>query len=106
MSKQVLKRVSPHTSVWVDEEDETMSNKKQSSIDWLLSSNKQLYYDLHEGRIHQHEYHPKLKEIEQQAKQMHKEEVTDAYIDGHSTWGENTNAEEYYKKRFGGDNEN
>ena len=23
MSKQVLKQVSPHTSVWVDEEDET-----------------------------------------------------------------------------------
>ena len=79
MSKQVLKRVSPHTSIWVDEEDETMNNKKQSSIEWLLSSNKQLYYDLHEGRIHQHEYHPKLKEIEAKAKQMHKEEIEEAY---------------------------
>lgn len=75
MSKQVLKRVSPHTSIWVDEEKETMNGKKQSSIEWLLASNKQLYYDLHEGRIHQREYHPKLKEIEAKARQMHKEEV-------------------------------
>ena len=36
MSKQVLKRVSPHTSVWVDEEDETMNNKKQNSVMWLF----------------------------------------------------------------------
>jgi hypothetical protein len=107
MSKQVLKRVSPHTSIWVDEEDETMNNKKQSSIEWLLSSNKQLYYDLHEGRIHQHEYHPKLKEIEQQAKQMHKEEIEHAYRCGAAEIGmiAVNKPKQYYNETFGGDNE-
>jgi hypothetical protein len=104
MSKQVLKQVSPHTSVWVDEED-----KKQTSIEWLLSSNKQLYYDLHEGRIHQHEYHPKLKEIEAKAKQMHKEEVALAFNIGEHEGFIRKNARngtEYYNETFGGDNEN
>ena len=102
MSKQVLKQVSPHTSVWVDEED-----KKQTSIEWLLSSNKQLYYDLHEGRIHQHEYHPKLKEIEAKAKQMHKEEIEDTFECGYSS-GYRDNGEDgkqYYNETFGGEDD-
>jgi hypothetical protein len=33
-------------------------------------------------------------------KAMHKEEITDAYIDGHSTWGEGRNAEQYYNETF------
>jgi hypothetical protein len=37
MSKQHLKQVSPLTWIYVDE-PKTMSNKKQSSIDWLLES--------------------------------------------------------------------
>ena len=104
MSKQVLKRVSPHTSVWVDEEDETVSNKKQSSIDWLLESYKQIYYDLHEGKIYQHEYHPKRKEIEQQAKQMHKEEILQTFEKGY-VCGYRDNGDggiDYYNETFGG----
>ena len=61
-----------------------MNNKKQSSIDWFYQ------------RILAND----IKEVFEQAKAMHKEEVTDAYIDGHSTWGENTNAEEYYNETF------
>jgi len=97
MSKQVLKQVSPHTSVWVDEED-----KKQTSIEWLLSSNKQLYYDLHEGRIHQHEYHPKLKEIEAKAKQMHKEEIEHVYRCGAAEIGmiAVNKPKQYYNETF------
>jgi hypothetical protein len=108
MSKQVLKRVSPHTSVWMDEEDETMNNKKQTSIEWLLSSNKQLYYDLHEGRIHQHEYHPKLKEIEAKAKQMHKEEVElfGALCCSKTVHKNLWSLDKLYNETFGGDNEN
>ena len=98
MSKQVLKRVSPHTSVWVDEEDETMNNKKQSSVEWL--------YERLEVMIPRTAlYNIDKKQYFEQAKAMHKEEITDAYIDGHSTWGENTNAENYYNETFGGNNE-
>lgn len=82
-----------------------MSNKKQSSVEWLIS---QLQKSKDWQRV--------LNEVSQmstaridiigQAKAMHKEEVTDAYIDDHSTWGYNRNAEQYYNEIFGGqDNE-
>ena len=63
-----------------------MSNKKQSSVEWFASVTAQLGYV--------------SMEILEQAKTMHKEEITDAYIDGHSTWGYNRNAEQYYNETF------
>jgi hypothetical protein len=62
--------------------------KKQSSIDWLVEMVSKMGYV--------------SVEILEQAKAMHKEEVTDAYIDGHSTWGVSRNAEQYYNEIFGG----
>jgi len=44
MSKQVLKQVSPHTSVWVDEEDETM-NKEEIKQDVAIKSRLQYITD-------------------------------------------------------------
>jgi hypothetical protein len=44
MSKQVLKQVSPHTSVWVDEEDETMS-KEEIKQDVAIKSRLQYITD-------------------------------------------------------------
>ena len=44
MSKQVLKQVSPHTSVWVDEEDETMS-KQEIKQDVAIKSRLQYITD-------------------------------------------------------------
>ena len=73
-----------------------MSNKKQSSVEWL---EEQFNTIREQGNIEIE------KLIWQQTKAMHKEEITDAYIDGHSTWGENTNAEQYYNETFGGNNE-
>ena len=73
-----------------------MSNKKQSSIEWLGLELNIIFHDLT----------PELwEQVEvkfQQAKAMHKEEIESAYIEGHSTWGENTNAEQYYNETFGG----
>ena len=106
MINKRLKQVSPLTWVWVDDEKETINDKKQTSIDWLLKSSKQLYYDLHEGRIHQHEYHPKLKEIEAKAKQMHKEEMFE-YIKQKYCIGQMSmefhrlEFEQYYNETFG-----
>ncbi len=44
MSKQVLKQVSPHTSIWVDEEDETMS-KQEIKQDVAIKSRLQYITD-------------------------------------------------------------
>ena len=69
---------------------------KQSSIEWFLNEfNKQIEF------VPNSELDLWYKELIPKAKAMHKEEITDAYIDGHSTWGENTNAEKYYNETFG-----
>ena len=74
--------------------------KKQSSVEWLGLELNIIFHDLT----------PELwEQVEvkfQQAKAIHKEEIQDAYIEGHSIYGENTNAENYYNETFGGDNEN
>ena len=72
MSKQHLKQVSPHTSVWVDKEDETMNNKKQSSIEWL--------YERLEKMIPRTAlYNIDKKQFLEQAKAMHQQEIEEAY---------------------------
>ena len=66
---------------------------KQGCVDWLVEEiNKQKAWA----------DPSKLEPIIQQAKAMRKEEITDAYIEGHSIYGENTNAEKYYNETFGG----
>jgi hypothetical protein len=42
-----------------------------------------------------------LCEREEVAKQMEKEQITDSYIEGHSIYGESTNAEQYYNETYG-----
>ena len=65
MSKQVRKQVSLHTAVWVDQEDKTMNDTKQSSIEWLVEQ-------LKPAITLQEKY---INEFLQQAKAMHKEEI-------------------------------
>lgn len=68
--------------------------KKQSSIEWLVEQlipNAMRMFDA-----------TTCNAIEQ-AKAMHKEEIVDSYIEGHSIYGENTNAEHYYNETFGGE---
>ena len=36
-----------------------------------------------------------------EAKQMEKEQITDSYIEGHSIYGESTNASQYYNETYG-----
>lgn len=77
-----------------------MSNNKQNSIDWLISILNKPGFD------------PVLTDEEiQQAKQMHKEEIEDAWINGMkeqmiAPFAMNRykpEAQEYYTKTFGGD---
>ena len=67
-----------------------MSNKKQSSIDWL---EKQLY----SGR--------ELSTIIQQAKAMHKEEIEDAYEEGYNRVVKILEDATKRNETFGGNNE-
>jgi hypothetical protein len=77
-----------------------MENKKQSSVEWLYNTIDYEIVSYLDGEIDLNELSIAMLKIKEQAKAMHKEEITDAYIDGHSTWGENTNAEQYYNETF------
>ena len=74
-----------------------MSNKKQSSIDWLYS------------KMYEHRGNITIEEFEQ-AKAMHNKEIVDAHVNGNKEYtiggGYELIAEHYYNESFGGqDNE-
>lgn len=77
-----------------------MSNKKQNSLEWYIEETFKLSVKFERQEISQDEYTLGYSNLLQQAKAMHKEEVVDAYIEGHSIYGENTNAEQYYNETF------
>ena len=83
-------------------------NNKQSSIEWLVSQLKQYdfahsnleYYDL---KIPMHIF----KNITEQAKAMHKEEIEETYQKGYNDADFSYyEPEQYYNETFGGNNEN
>ena len=76
-----------------------MNNKKQSSIDWLISQLDK-YYVLSFDDL-------KNNEAVQQSKAMHKEEIDGAFTVGKFNGINMTEYEsqEYYNETYGGDNE-
>ena len=75
-----------------------MSDKKQSSVEWLISQLDK-YYVLSFDDL-------KNNEAVEQAKAMHKKEITDSYDDGYSD-SDNGNIinKQYYNETYGGNNE-
>jgi hypothetical protein len=41
-----------------------------------------------------------IQDLYKEAIQMEKEQIKDSYIEGHSIYGENTNAEQYYNETY------
>ena len=100
MSKQVLKQVSPLTSVWVDKED-----KKQTSIDFLIEQ-IEIILKLNNVQLSAgYTIHTILPIIEK-LKAMHKDEIIKANRDGVDMVIDKkpyTTGEDYYNETFGGD---
>lgn len=67
-----------------------MTNKKKSSIDWLVE------------QFEKHHVKQDLKNtaVFQQAKEMHKQEIQQAYTDGLIGWDDEQTDEEYYSQTF------
>ncbi len=65
--------------------------EKQTAVDWLIDQLEK--YELYSKISFQC-----LKEIEQ-AKEMHKQEIIDAWEDGHDSFS-TRNAEQYYNETF------
>jgi hypothetical protein len=68
-----------------------MNNKKQSSIEWLAEIVSKMGYI--------------STDILEQAKEMHKQDIEDAWLDGVANWDSEKEAEQYYTKTFGGQDE-
>ena len=77
-----------------------MSNNKQSSVEWLVKELNQKIDFIPMNKWDE------IKEVIEQAKAMHKEEIKDAQIDGsmNSTLVE-YRIPHYYNETFGGNNE-
>jgi len=73
--------------------------KKQSSVEWLVNC-------ITEDQMVKAKSLNEWLEIFEQAKAMHKEEIEDAWLDGVGNWDSEKEADHYYTKTFGGqDNE-
>jgi len=75
-----------------------MSNKKQSSVEWLISC-------ITEDQVIQSKSRNEWLEIFEQAKAMHKEEMKVLANDFYFGCCSYKNFEKYYNEKFGGNNE-
>ena len=78
-----------------------MDKMKQTAVDWLINEWMHLDAEFDMVLIDKNTYWGKLKEKHNQAKEMHREEIINTYIDA----SENPalildDAEEYYNKTF------
>jgi hypothetical protein len=82
-----------------------MSNKKQNSLEWYIEETFKLSVKFERQEISQEEYTLGYSNLLQQAKAMHKEEITDAYriSPNNEIWS--NSGIDYYNETFGGNNE-
>ena len=85
-----------------------MSNKKQSSVEWLYDTIDDEILNLLDGEIDLNELSIAMLKIKEQAKAMHKEEIIDAWNGGDYAYfysketGRNfADGKEYYNETFG-----
>ena len=89
------------------EKDKTMSNNKQSSVEWYSVKRDVLEIEVRLGKLSANEYAEELAKAEQQAKQMHKEEIIEFAINftyGTKRVGESIKKDfiKLYNETFGG----
>ena len=78
---------------------------KQTALDWYIEQLDKLEYEYENKGIGILKYIDRSKEIRNQAKQMEKEQIEEAWYDGISG-GQCGTPEEYYNETYGGQDEN
>ena len=73
-----------------------MSNKQMTAVEWLVK-------EISRDRVGRAIITTFLKEFEQ-AKEMEKQQIIDAWYDGEAHWDSGKNGNEYYKETYGGQN--
>jgi len=88
-----------------------MDNKQQTAVDWFSVKRDVLEIEVRLGKLSPIEYAEELTKAEQQAKEMEKDMLTDAYHDGKSngmdishslSMTKEISADEYYNETYGG----
>jgi hypothetical protein len=69
---------------------------KQTAVEWLVEEMlKQGYFDGNKPLTYTN-----LDHLQQQAKEMEKQQIIDAYWEGCSNWDNDKEAEQYYKETY------
>ena len=82
--------------------EQAMSNRKQSSIEWLIQKQKDIEKGVFDGFSHL-----SISSMYEQAKELHKQEIIDAYNKSTSQFSVDSRidypktAEQYYNETYG-----
>ena len=86
-----------------------MSNNKQSSVEWLYDNLNRCFEKFDNGEYSYTDFVNASKEVKQQAKAMHKEEIIKAFDEGqeyeyqyHINSTPKFDSETYYNETYGG----
>ena len=85
-----------------------MTNNKQqteiNAVEWLAKQMEILHYDYWAEHISKDEKNQRLKQLKEQAKAMHKEEITQAWKKGDGQFDKVSDkmSFEYYEQTYGG----
>jgi len=81
-----------------------IENKQQTALEWYDNEIEKLFNQFTIDKINIYEFRTKRFKLIEQAKEMHKEEIIDAY--DYATMSRVYNdGEDYYNETFGGNNE-
>jgi beta-galactosidase beta subunit len=80
--------------------------KKQTAVEWYANASHELIVKKNNGEITNTDFLIMHHNLFYEAQKMEKEQITDSYIEGHSIYGESTNASQYYNETYGGEDEN
>jgi hypothetical protein len=72
-----------------------MSNKQMTAVEWL-------YQEITKKSVNDQSHN--VIGILNQAKELEKQEIIDAWYDGEAHWDSGKNGNEYYKETYGGQN--
>jgi hypothetical protein len=82
------------------------NNKQQTAVEWLAEQMEILHYDYWAEHISKDEKNQRLKQLKEQAKEMHKKEIEDACKSSITSCGMGhifiELPEQYYEQTYGG----
>jgi hypothetical protein len=81
-----------------------MSNKQMTAMDFFGHNMAILSFKLETNNITQEGFNVELYNLFQQAKEMERQQIIDAWYDGVRNWDNEKKADQYYTESYGGQN--